>query len=93
MRILKKLLQIYYRNGTQNQYCFEQRTMDFWLGYNTEDIDYESVTVNRYSGVMYVQNNQRHIQWQQDGYVFEVSGKQDIDILKKLAASVKPMED
>ncbi len=91
--VLKKLLQIYYRNGTQNQYCFEQRTMDFWLGYNTEDIDYESVTVNRYSGVMYVQNNQRHIQWQQDGYVFEVSGKQDIDILKKLAASVKPMED
>ncbi len=90
---LEKILQIYYVNNEYMEYFFEQRTMDFMSGYNTENISYESVEINQYQGVIYIHNNQIHIQWQQDGYVFEVIGKQDIDMLKMLAASVKPMED
>lgn len=90
---LDKLLQIYYTDGSQKEYCFEQKTMDFWLGYNTERTFYDKVEINHYEGVMYIQNNQKHIQWQQEGYVFEVAGEYDIDTLILLAASVQQVED
>lgn len=90
---LEKILQICYVNDEQKEYFFEQRTMDFMSGYNTENTSYESVEINQYQGVIYIHNNQRHIQWQQNGYVFEVIGEQDIDMLKMLAVSVKPVED
>ena len=90
---LEKLVQTYYLDNERKEYCFEQRTVDFYLGYNTENISYESVEINQYQGMIYVQKNQKHIQWQQEGYVFEVIGEQDIDKLKMLAASIRPVED
>lgn len=90
---LGKLLQIYYLDDGQKEYCFEQRTVDFHVSYNTENISYENVEINGYQGIVYIQDNQRHIQWQQDGYIFEIIGAQDADMLKILAASVKPVED
>lgn len=93
-RILQnKLLQIYYVDADQNEYSFQQTTMDFWVGYNTENVRYEEVEVNGYKGIIYTQNGQKHLQWQQDGYVFEFIGNQTLERFKKLAASVKRMED
>ncbi|WP_418750800.1 DUF4367 domain-containing protein [Frisingicoccus sp.] len=93
-RILQsKLLRIYYADADQNEYSFQQITMDFWVGYNTENVRYEEVEVNGYKGIIYIQNGQKHLQWQQDGYVFEFIGNQTLERFKKLAASVKRMED
>lgn len=90
---LEKLVQTYYMDDREKEYCLEQRTMDFHLGYNTENISYENIEINQCQGIVYVQNNQKHIQWQQAGYIFEVIGDQDIDMLKMVAASIKPVED
>lgn len=88
-----KLLRIYYVDDNQYEYSFQQTTIDFRLGYNTENVTYETIKVNGYEGVIYTQNKQRHIQWQQDGYIFEFIGNQTLEEFKVLAASVKPTED
>lgn len=93
-RILQnKLLQIYYVDANCQEYNFQQTTIDFWLGYNTENVFYEEKEINGYKGVIYTQNGQRHLQWQQGGYIFELIGRQTLEELEMLAASVKPVED
>lgn len=94
-RILQdKVLQVYYTNKSQDEYSFRQRTVDYWAGYDSEKLVYEDIRVNNdFWGLTYVKNNQRHFQWQQDGYIFEFIGNQSLEDLKMLAASVKPAED
>lgn len=93
-RILhSKLVEIYYVDKDSRAYKFQQETIDFRSGYNTENVSCENIEVSQYQGVVYFQNSQTHIQWQQDGYVFEVVGEQDVELLKMLAVSVKPTED
>lgn len=88
-----KLLRIYYIDNNKGEYSFQQATMDFWAGYNTENVLYEEVEVNGHDGIIYVQNGQRHLQWQQDEYIFEFIGNQTLEEFNRLAASVKQMED
>ena len=88
-----KRLLIYYINEKREEYSFQQMTVDFRAGYNTEGIDYKELEVNGNQGIFYIQNGQIRLQWQQDGYIFELIGFQNIEVLKELAASVKPLED
>jgi hypothetical protein len=83
---------IYYKDNDE-EYSFRQVTVDFWFGYDTEDISYEDIEIGEYEGTIYIKNGQTHIQWQQDGYIFEIVGKQSIEALQMLAASVKPVEE
>ena len=92
-RLLReKRMAVYYVHEENPEYSFQQMTVDFWSGYNTEDISYEDVNINEYQGIFYEKNGQTHLQWQQDGYIFEIIGEQSIVELKRMAASVKPVE-
>lgn len=90
----EKRLIIYYINGNQEEYSFRQRTLDYRVGYDNENIKYEDVQLyDGMSGITYVKSNQTYLQWQQDGYIFELIGNQSVEVFKILAASVKPTED
>lgn len=94
-RILyNKSIQIYFGDKNQKEYSFQQRTLDYRVGYDNEELEYEDIQIcNNLSGITYVKNNQRHLQWQQNGYIFEFIGNQPEEDLKMLAASVRPVED
>ena len=94
-RILqKKTLRIYYITESRQEYSFRQRTLDYSDGYDGEEVVYEEIRVNNsFWGITYVKNEQRHFQWQQDGYIFEIIGSQTLENMKMLAASVRPAED
>ncbi len=90
----EKRLIIYYINGNQEEYSFRQRTLDYRVGYDNENLKYEDVQLyDGMSGITYVKSNQTYLQWQQDGYIFELIGNQSVEVFKILAASVKPTED
>lgn len=90
-----KSRQIFYMSAEkEKEYIFRQTTMDSYLGYDKEQMDYEEVSINdRYTGMTYVKNGQRVIQWQKDKYVFEISGDFDKNTLVELAASVEIVEE
>lgn len=94
-RILqKRLLQIYYIAPNQQQYSFQQRLLDYWNDYDNEELKREDIQLHDgLMGIIYVRNNYTYLMWQQEGYVFEITGKLTVKDLKKLAASVKPMEE
>lgn len=94
-RILQdRLLQIYYIAPNQQQYSFQQRLLDYWNGYDNEELECEDIQLhNGLTGIIYVKNNYTYLMWQQGGYVFEITGKLSVENLKKLAASVRPAED
>lgn len=91
--VLKKMVQIYYVNEENEEYSFQQMAIDFPTGYDTEGIEYEKIEVNGNKAIFYIKNGQSRLQWQQNGYMFEVAGFQDIEVLEKLAASLKPVEE
>lgn len=91
--ILEKMVQIYYVDRENGEYSFQQMTIDFQAGYDTEGTEYEKIEVRGNQGIFYVKNGQNRLQWQQNGYMFEVTGLQDLEVLKKLAASLKPVEE
>lgn len=84
---------LYYINEKKQEYNFQQMTMDFQAGYDTEGVEYKEIEVNGNQGIFYIKNGQGRLQWQQDGYMFELKGLQDFEVLKKLAASLKPVEE
>ena len=85
---------VYYTTEDRKEYIFQQLTLDSWLGYNIENIDYEVVEINgQYPGVTYIQNGQCVVQWQQNKYAFEIYGELERSELEMLAASVKPVEE
>ena len=94
-RILQdKILRIYYIKENQQEYGFRQRTLDYMVGYDNENLKYEHILLHDgISGVTYVKNDQTYLQWQQNGYIFEFIGNQSLEDLKMLAASVRPAED
>lgn len=94
-RILQdKVLQVYYTNKSQDEYSFRQRTVDYMVTYDNENIESENIQLHdSLAGIIYVKNNYSYLMWQQDGYVFEITGKLAEKDLKMLAASVKPAED
>ena len=90
---LSKNRQIFYTNN-QKEYIFHQTTIDAYLNYDGEYIDYEEITIgDQYNGVTYIKNGQHVIQWQRDKYVFEISGDLEKKTLVVLAASVEPVEE
>ncbi len=92
--VYNKVVQIYYIGDSQQEYSFQQRTIDYWAGYDREEVIYEDIDVgDSYYGITYVKNGQRYIEWQKDGYAFELSGVQEKEVLRMLAVSVKPEED
>lgn len=89
-----KVLQVYYTNANGQEYSFQQRTLDYRAGYDNEGIIYEEIKIgSNYYGITYVKGGQRYVEWQQGGYVFEVNGVQEKEVLERLAVSVKPVED
>lgn len=89
-----KVLKIYYIDESQQQYSFQQRTLDYWSGYDNEDLEYRNIQLHdALSGIIYVKKNQTYLMWQQEGYAFEIVGNLAMEDLKKLAASVEPTED
>lgn len=93
--VLKKMVQIFYVNeDSQQEYVFQQVTMDFKAGYDREDVVYKEINIGSNDfGITYVKNNQTYIQWQKEGYIFELSGKMEEEQLEELAASVNLAED
>ena len=88
------MLQIYYSAQNQYQYSFQQRTLDYWNGYDNEDLEGEYIQLQGgLVGIIYAKNNQTYLLWQQEGYVFEIVGNLKKEDMKKLAASVEPTED
>lgn len=92
---LSKNRQIFYMNTqTEKQYFFQQGTMDVDANLDREDIGYEEVAINdQYIGISYIKNGQLIFRWQQDKYVFEISGDLNREIMVMLAASVEPVEE
>ena len=89
-----KRVSIYYTSITDEEYCFRQMTMDFLMGYDKEQLDYEKISIgDQYEGLISEKNNQYTIQWQQENYVFEITGAQSRKKLENIAASVKPVEE
>lgn len=94
-RILQdKTLQVYYTNKKQDEYSFRQRTVDYMVTYDNEDMERENIQLqDGLKGTIYVKSNYMYLMWQQEGYVFEITGKLSVNDMKKLAASVSPAED
>ena len=94
-RILQdKTLRIYYANKNQEEYGFRQKTLDYMATYDNENVECEDIQLHDgLKGIIYVKKNYTYLMWQQGGYVFEITGKLTVKDLKKLAASVKPMEE
>nr|WP_291234739.1 DUF4367 domain-containing protein [Frisingicoccus sp.] len=92
---LSKNRQIFYMNTqTEKQYFFQQGTMDVDANLDRGDIGYEEVAINdQYIGISYIKNGQLIFRWQQDKYVFEISGDLNREIMVMLAASVEPVEE
>lgn len=92
---LSKSRKIFYADREkEKQYVFQQETLDAYVSLDGEDIDYEEVSINdQYTGMTYVKNGQHVLQWQQNKYVFKVSGYLDKERLVMLAASVEPVEE
>lgn len=89
-----KVLQVYYTNANGQEYSFQQRTLDYWGGYDNEDLQDEVIQIHdSLLGIIYVKNDQTYLLWQQKGYVFEIVGNLSLEQLRKLAASVEPMEE
>lgn len=89
-----KVLQVYYTNANRDEYVFQQRTLDYWGGYDNEDLQDEVIQIHdSLLGIIYVKNDQTYLLWQQKGYVFEIVGNLSLEQLRKLAASVEPMEE
>lgn len=89
-----KVLQVYYTNANRDEYVFRQRTLDYWGGYDNEDLQDEVIQIHdSLLGIIYVKNDQTYLLWQQKGYVFEIVGNLSLEQLRKLAASVEPMEE
>lgn len=85
---------IYYKSENKKEYTFKQLTIDSMIANDAEEIDYETLTIgNQYMGITYIKNNERAVQWQQDKYVFEISGILEKEILESLAASVELVEE
>lgn len=91
--VQKKLYAIYYINEIECEYNFQQRPIDIRMGYNTENTAYDEVEINGNKGISYVNKGKSHLEWQQGGYTFTLSGPFEVELLKELAASVKPIED
>ena len=90
----KKMVRICYSNDKNHAYVFSQFTIDYWSGYDKEEMDYIDVKIqNQYEGILFMKNNQYTIQWQQDGYIMEIVGIQKKEESERLAASVKPVEE
>lgn len=94
-KLIGKQFYIRYSNGDDYEYIFQQRTLDYLFEYNQETVECEEVLINGvYQGMTYLKYNQRHIQWQQDDYVFElIAYNQSAETLKSVAASIKPTEE
>lgn len=92
---LSKSRQIIYMDTQEEKgYLFIQATMDSYLGYDNEYIDYEEISIsNQCTGISYIKNEQLVLQWQRDKYVFEISGDFDRETMIMLAASVEPVEE
>lgn len=89
-----KRVSIYYTSITDEEYCFRQMTMDFLMGYDKEQLDYEKISIDgQYEGLIFEKNDQYTIQWQQENYAFEITGAQSRNKLENIAASVKPVEE
>lgn len=92
--VQKKLYAIYYSNDMEYEYSFQQRPIDIQAGYDNEDIVYEDIRIgSKDFGIAYTKNGQTYIQWQKDGYMFQLVGQVEKEELEKLAASVKLLED
>lgn len=88
------MVRICYGNDQNHIYVFNQFTIDYWSGYDKEEMDYIDVKIqNQYEGILFMKNNQYTIQWQQDGYIMEIVGIQKKEESERLAASVKPVEE
>ena len=95
-RILnKKYVTIFYESGNQGSYSFRQMAIDFMMGHDKENVDYEEIQIgdSYFNGIAYMKNNQYIIQWQNKEYVFEMTGNLEKEVLVMLAASVKPVEE
>lgn len=89
-----KMLKCYYEDSLGKKYTFKQLTMDYLSGLDTEDLIYENIKIaDKYDGISYIKNNQWTIQWQCDGYIFQINGIQEKETLEMLAASVSPVEE
>lgn len=89
-----KRLIIYYMDDNQKEYSFQQRTLDYWSGYDNEGLECNDIRLHDdLTGIIYVKNGQTYLLWQQKGYVFEIVGNLKEEDMKKLAASVRPAED
>lgn len=89
-----KRLIIYYMDDNQKEYSFQQRTLDYWSGYDNEGLECNDIRLHDdLTGIIYVKNGQTYLLWQQSGYVFEIVGNLKEEDMKKLAASVRPAED
>lgn len=93
--VLEKMVQIYYiSEDSQQEYVFQQATVDFKAGYDSEDVACKEISIGSNNwGIAYMKNNQTYIQWQKNGYVFELTGKIGEEQLEELAASVNLAED
>lgn len=92
---LSKSRQVFYMNNqTEKGYLFLQGTMDVYANLDVENIDYEEISIdNQYTGMAYIKNGQNKLQWQQDKYIFEISGDLDRETMVMLAASVESVEE
>lgn len=92
---LSKSRQIFYMDiQKEKEYVFRQTTMDSYLRYDNEYIEYEEVTIgDQFTGMAYVKKEQCVLQWRRDKYVFELSGSFDRETLVMLAASVEAVEE
>lgn len=91
----KKNVLIFYKSGGQENYTFQQMTIDFMMGHDKENVDYEEIQIgdSDFNGIVYIKNSQYVIQWQNNQYVFEITGNLEKEVLAMLAASVKPLEE
>lgn len=91
--LVDKALKVYYVKEYE-EYSFQQSTIDFFVGYDKEQLDYEEIEIdNQNVGITYIKNKQRVIHWQRDKYIFEISGNLEKETLAMLAASVEPVEE
>lgn len=92
---LSKSRQVFYMNNqAEKGYLFLQGTMDVYANLDVENIDYEEISIdNQYTGMAYIKNGQNKLQWQQDKYIFEISGDLDRETMVMLAASVESVEE
>ena len=85
-----RAIRISFKNDQGDYYVFRQTTSERWNGLDTENVQFDIVEIHDdIDGIIYTTKGVTRLIWTEDEYIFSLYGRFELDVLKKLAASVE----